>query len=122
MAAATTPAALAEAQRRLELRALLQKKYKWIDGKWDLVFWITAIFVVAGAADITKQLFAGDWACWAGGRATHGQPRMTGSSGPTGRIPSGGRGLPLSPRSSLHRRFNTFSGQRGDFQPAPPTP
>jgi len=26
MAAATTPAALAEAQRRLELRALLQKK------------------------------------------------------------------------------------------------
>ena len=54
----------AERQRRLELRALLNKKYKWIDRKWDLVFWITAIFVVAGAADITKQLFAGDWDFW----------------------------------------------------------
>ena len=37
----------AERQRRLELRALLNKQYKWIDRKWDLVFWITAIFVVA---------------------------------------------------------------------------
>ena len=55
---AATPATLAERQKRLELRALLQKQYKWIDRKWDLVFWITAIFIVAGAADITKQLFA----------------------------------------------------------------
>ena len=53
-----------ERQRRLELRALLNKRYKWIDRKWDLVFWVTAIFVVGGAADITKQLFAGDWDFW----------------------------------------------------------
>ena len=54
----------AEIQRRLELKALLQKPYKWIDRSWDLVFWVTAIFVVGGAADITKQLFAGDWDFW----------------------------------------------------------
>ena len=39
-------------------------KYQWIDRTWDVVFWITAIFVVAGAADITKLLFAGDWDFW----------------------------------------------------------
>ena len=55
---------LGERQRRLELKALLQKKYKWIDRKWDIVFWVTAMFVVGGAADITKQLFAGDWDFW----------------------------------------------------------
>ena len=54
----------AERQRRLELKELLNKKYKWVDWKWDLVFWTTAVFVVAGAADITKQLFAGDWDFW----------------------------------------------------------
>ena len=63
-AGTTTIAEAAERQRRLELKALLQKQYKWIDRKWDLVFWVTAIFVVAGAADITKQLFAGDWDFW----------------------------------------------------------
>ena len=62
MAAGTTTAG--ERQRRLELRALLNKRYKWIDRKWDLVFWVTAIFVVGGASDITKQLFAGDWDFW----------------------------------------------------------
>src|SRR4051794_10763114 len=61
---AAAPQTVAERQKRLELRALLNKPYKWIDRKWDLVFWITAIFVVAGAADITKQLFAGDWDFW----------------------------------------------------------
>ena len=60
----TDLAEAAERQRRLELKELLNKKYKWIDWKWDLVFWTTAIFVVAGAADITKQLFAGDWDFW----------------------------------------------------------
>jgi methane/ammonia monooxygenase subunit A len=35
-----------------------------MDYKWDLVFWVTAIFVVGGAADITKLLFAGDWDFW----------------------------------------------------------
>jgi methane/ammonia monooxygenase subunit A len=68
MAASTTTvtdiADAAERQKRLELKALLQKEYKWIDRKWDIVFWITAVFVVAGAADITKQLFAGDWDFW----------------------------------------------------------
>ncbi len=63
-AGTTTIAEAAERQRRLELKELLQKQYKWIDWKWDLVFWVTAIFVVAGAADITKQLFAGDWDFW----------------------------------------------------------
>jgi methane/ammonia monooxygenase subunit A len=68
MAASTTTvtdlADAAERQKRLELKALLEKKYKWIDRKWDIVFWVTAVFVVAGAADITKQLFAGDWDFW----------------------------------------------------------
>jgi len=58
MATALTPA------DRLRLRDLLQKKYKWMDYKWDAVFWITAIFAVGGAADITKLLFAGDWDFW----------------------------------------------------------
>lgn len=47
-----------------ELRQLLNKEYTFIDRKWDAVFWITAIFVVAAAADITKLLFAGDWDMW----------------------------------------------------------
>ena len=68
MAAGTTTvtdiADAAERQKRLELKALLNKEYKWIDRSWDIVFWVTAIFVVAGAADITKQLFAGDWDFW----------------------------------------------------------
>ena len=57
-------AAAAEKQRRLALRDLLNAKYQWIDRTWDAVFWITAIFVVAGAADITRLLFAGDWDFW----------------------------------------------------------
>jgi methane/ammonia monooxygenase subunit A len=63
---ASTPAALsaAERQHRLELRELLNAKYIFIDRTWDAVFWITAIFIVAGAADITKLLFAGDWDFW----------------------------------------------------------
>jgi methane/ammonia monooxygenase subunit A len=47
-----------------ELRALLDRRYVFIDRKWDIVFWITAAFVVAAAADITKLLFAGDWDFW----------------------------------------------------------
>ena len=47
--------------KTLELRELVLKKYRYIDRKWDLVFWVTAAFVVGAAADITKQLFAGDW-------------------------------------------------------------
>src|SRR5260370_34312584 len=54
----------AEGQRRLELRGLLTRPYRWIDRSWDAVFWITAIFVVGGAADITRLLFAGDWDFW----------------------------------------------------------
>src|SRR5258708_12821255 len=67
----------AERQKRLELKALLNKQYKWIDRKWDIVFWITAIFVVAGAADITKQLFAGDWDFWTDWKDPHWCPVIT---------------------------------------------
>jgi len=76
MATATTMTA-AEQQRRLELRKLLHKQYKWIDYKWDLVFWITAIFVVGGAADITKLLFAGDWDFWTDWRDPQWWPVVT---------------------------------------------
>ncbi|MGH8931151.1 MAG: methane monooxygenase/ammonia monooxygenase subunit A [Egibacteraceae bacterium] len=51
-------------ERAGELRTLLDKKYKYIDRKWDVMFWVTAFFVVGAAADITKQLFAGDWDFW----------------------------------------------------------
>src|ERR687888_2139940 len=50
--------------KTLELRELPKKKYRYIDRKWDLMFWVTAAFVVGAAADITKQLFAGDWDFW----------------------------------------------------------
>src|SRR5208283_2848205 len=63
-AAATTGMTAAERQKRLELRDLLDAKYQWIDRTWDAVFLITAAFVVGGAADITKLLFAGDWDFW----------------------------------------------------------
>jgi methane/ammonia monooxygenase subunit A len=60
-----TEAGTVEEQRRLEgLRQLVNKKYRYIDRKWDLVFWVTAAFVVGAAADITKLLFAGDWDFW----------------------------------------------------------
>ena len=50
---------LDEEQARLtRLRALVKRRYKYIDRKWDLVFWITAAFIVGAAADITKLLFA----------------------------------------------------------------
>lgn len=55
---------MATATRTEELRQLLNKQYRFIDRKWDLVFWVTAAFVVAAAADITKLLFAGDWDMW----------------------------------------------------------
>jgi len=47
-----------------ELRALLTQKYAFIDRKWDLVFWVTATFVVGAACFITYILFAGDWDFW----------------------------------------------------------
>jgi methane/ammonia monooxygenase subunit A len=54
-----------------ELQRLLNKKYRYIDRTWDAVFWITAIFVVAAAADITKLLFAGDWDMWTDWKDRH---------------------------------------------------
>src|SRR5205807_8009309 len=63
MAATAQAISAAEAERQ-ELNALLHKKYRWLDYKFDLVFWITAAFVVGAAADITKLLFAGDWDFW----------------------------------------------------------
>jgi methane/ammonia monooxygenase subunit A len=50
--------------RQVELRRLLTHAPRFLDRKWDIVFWITAAFVVAGAADITRLLFAGDWDFW----------------------------------------------------------
>ncbi len=47
-----------------ELKALLDRPYKFIDRKWDIMFWITAAFVVGAAANITMLLFAGDWDFW----------------------------------------------------------
>ena len=35
--------------KTLELRELVLKKYRYIDRKWDLVFWVTAAFVVGAA-------------------------------------------------------------------------
>lgn len=49
---------------REELRELLTKKYTFIDRKWDLVFWVTAAFVVGAAQFITYILFFGDWDFW----------------------------------------------------------
>src|SRR5437879_13146419 len=63
MAATGTAVSAAEAEGE-RLRALLHKQYRWLDYKWDLVFWITAAFVVGAAADITRLLFAGDWDFW----------------------------------------------------------
>jgi len=47
-----------------ELRQQLFRKYRFIDRKWDFMFWFTAAFVVGAAADITRLLFAGDWDFW----------------------------------------------------------
>jgi len=47
-----------------ELRQLVNRKYRFIDRKWDFMFWFTAAFVVGAAADITRLLFAGDWDFW----------------------------------------------------------
>lgn len=48
----------------LRLREIGERKYKFIDRKWDAMFWITAGFVVGAAANITHLLFAGDWDFW----------------------------------------------------------
>ena len=55
---------MADTTKEAELRQLLHKHYKYIDYKWNVVFWVTAIFVVGAAGDITKLLFAGDWDFW----------------------------------------------------------
>src|SRR5258705_6397355 len=54
-----------EADAQFErLKALVHKEYKYIDRKWDAIFWISAAFIVGAAADITMLLFAGDWDFW----------------------------------------------------------
>ena len=50
--------------RAAELKALVDRPYKFIDRKWDIMFWVTAAFVVGAAANITMLLFAGDWDFW----------------------------------------------------------
>ena len=116
MAAGTTTvtdiADAAERQKRLELKALLQKEYKWIDRKWDIVFWITAIFVVAGAADITKQLFAGDWDFWTDWKDPQWWPVITAFA--TIIIPSG---VAISHRRDVHLSVLFYGGLGGALLP-----
>src|SRR6266536_114704 len=61
---ASVTADLKARERASELRQLVGKKYRYIDRKWDVMFWVTAAFVVGAAADITKLLFSGDWDFW----------------------------------------------------------
>jgi methane/ammonia monooxygenase subunit A len=60
----TTEEQLEQAQQFERLKALVDKPYRWIDRKWDAVFWISAAFIVGAACDITLLLFAGDWDFW----------------------------------------------------------
>src|SRR5918912_801949 len=76
MAATATAVSAAEAERQ-ELRGLLHKQYRWLDYKFDLVFWVTAAFVVGAAADITKLLFAGDWDFWTDWKDAQWWPILT---------------------------------------------
>jgi methane/ammonia monooxygenase subunit A len=50
--------------RAQEIRDVVFRKYRFIDRKWDFMFWFTAAFVVGAAANITHLLFAGDWDFW----------------------------------------------------------
>ena len=46
-----------EADQQFErLKALVNKEYKYIDRKWDAVFWISAAFIVGAAADIPHRI------------------------------------------------------------------
>jgi methane/ammonia monooxygenase subunit A len=74
---ATTMAPEAVDERTNALRKLLNRRYKYIDRKWDIVFWVTAAFVVAAAADITKLLFAGDWDFWTDWKDRQWWPMVT---------------------------------------------
>ena len=80
------PLSAAERQKRLELRELLNAKYRWIDRSWDAVFWITAIFIVAGAADITRLLFAGDWDFWTDWKDPQWWPVVTAFASPEAQL------------------------------------
>src|SRR4030081_2004471 len=60
-----------------QLRALVFKKYRFIDRKWDFMFWFPAAFVVAAAADITRLLFAGDWDFWVDWKDRQWWPTIT---------------------------------------------
>lgn len=74
---ATTTAPETADERTQALRKLLNRRYTFIDRKWDIVFWITAAFVVAAAADITKLLFAGDWDFWTDWKDRQWWPMVT---------------------------------------------
>lgn len=74
---ATTTEPEAVDERTQALRKLLNRRYKYIDRKWDIVFWVTAAFVVAAAADITKLLFAGDWDFWTDWKDRQWWPMVT---------------------------------------------
>lgn len=84
-AGAPTADEVARRQRRAELREIWNfagnrghpNQFKWIDRTWDAVFWITAIFIVGGADDITKALFAGDWDFWTDWKDPQWWPAVT---------------------------------------------
>ena len=76
MAHSTESMPLARA-RRQELQQLLTRGYVYLDRRWDIVFWITAAFVVGAAADITRLLFAGDWDFWVDWKDRQWWPTIT---------------------------------------------
>ena len=63
--------------RRLELRAVLNRRYVYIDRKWDIVFFVSAAFVIAAAGDLTRSLFAGDWDFWVDWKDRQWWPMVT---------------------------------------------
>src|ERR671931_651904 len=65
---ASVTADLKARERAGEFRALLNKKYRYIDRKWDVMFWVTAAFVVGAAVYTTVCLWLaveiGRWLQW----------------------------------------------------------
>src|SRR4030088_1603280 len=74
----TAPETIQAAQaRRLELREILNRRYVFIDRKWDGVFLISAAFVITAAGDLTRLLFAGDWDFWVDWKDRQWWPMVT---------------------------------------------
>jgi methane/ammonia monooxygenase subunit A len=74
----TAPETIQAAQaRRLELREILNRRYVFIDRKWDIVFLVSAAFVITAAGDLTRLLFAGDWDFWVDWKDRQWWPMVT---------------------------------------------